>query len=197
MSHRDVGIVGYGVYIPWERIETEKIVRERERKRGKELERVLEKVRHGLLLREKALAGHTEDTITIATEAAENAVRMAGIAPDEIGSVTAGSESKPYAVGTIARHVASFIGMGQNVFVADLEGACNSGMQGVGFIDSEIRSGRIKYGLAIGADVAQAERGDPLEYSCGAGDRNFGLVRADLVGTKEDITTLLIDFFDI
>ncbi len=60
MSHRDVGIVGYGVYIPWERIETEKIVRERERKRGKELERVLEKVRHGLLLREKALAGHTE-----------------------------------------------------------------------------------------------------------------------------------------
>src|SRR6266487_3561860 len=115
MSHRDVGIVGYGVYIPWERIETEKIVRERER--------VLEKVRHGLLLREKALAGHTEDTITIATEAAENAVRMAGISPDEIGTVTAGSESKPYAVGTIARHVASFIGMGQNVFVADLEGA--------------------------------------------------------------------------
>src|SRR5690242_21344502 len=87
MSHRGVGIVGYGVYIPWERIETEKIVRERERKRGKELEKVLEKVRHGLLLREKALAGHTEDTITIATEAAENAVRMAGISPDEIGSV--------------------------------------------------------------------------------------------------------------
>src|SRR6266704_1303031 len=87
MSHRGVGIVGYGVYIPCERIETEKIVRERERKRGKELEKVLEKVRHGLLLREKALAGHTEDTITIATEAAENAVRMAGISPDEIETI--------------------------------------------------------------------------------------------------------------
>src|SRR6266436_1448894 len=197
MSHSKVGIVGYGVYIPWERIETEKIVRERERKRGKELEKVLEKVRHGLLLREKALAGHTEDTITIATEAAENAVRMAGISPDEIGSVTAGSESKPYAVGTIARHVASFIGMGQNVFVADLEGACNSGMQGVGFIDSEIRSGRIKYGLAIGADVAQAERGDPLEYSCGAGAGAFVLGRTDLIATIEDIapfSSLFMDF---
>src|SRR3989475_3971130 len=102
MSHRDVGIVGYGVYIPWERIETEKIVRERERKRGKELERVLEKVRHGLLLREKALAGHTEDTITIATEAAENAVRMAGIFPAENWNVTAGSASKTHSVGTIA-----------------------------------------------------------------------------------------------
>src|SRR2546426_11982079 len=116
------------------------IVRERERKRGQELEKVLEKVRNGLLLREKSLAGHTEDTITIATEAAENAVRMAGISPDEIGTVTAGSQSKPYAVGTIARHVASFIGMGQKVFVAELSGGWNSGMQGGCVIDSEIGS---------------------------------------------------------
>jgi len=198
MSHRGVGIVGYGVYIPWERIETEKIVRERERKRGKELEKVLEKVRHGLLLREKALAGHTEDTITMATEASENAVRMAGISPDEIGSVTAGSESKPYAVGTIARHVSSFLGIGPNVFVADLEGACNSGMQGLGFIDSEIRSGRIKYGLAIGADVAQAERGDPLEYSCGAGAGAFVMGKTDLIASIEDIapySSLFMDFW--
>ena len=198
MSHRGVGIVGYGVYIPWERIETEQIVRERERKRGKELEKVIEKVRHGLLLREKAIAGHTEDTITIATEAAENALRMAGISPDEIGSVTAGSESKPYAVGTIARHVASFIGIGENVIVADLEGACNSGMQGVDFVDSEIRSGRVKYGLAIGSDVAQAERGDPLEYSCGAGAGAFVLGSKDLIASIEDIagySSLFMDFW--
>jgi len=198
MSHGRVGIVGYGVYIPWERIETAKIVRERERKRGQELEKVLEKVRNGLLLREKSLAGHTEDTITIATEAAENAVRMAGISPDEIGSVTVGSESKPYAVGTIARHVASFIGVGENVFIADLEGACNSGMQGVGFVDAEIRSGRIKYGLAIGADVAQAEKGDPLEYSAGAGAAALVLGKTDLVATIEDIapySSLFMDFW--
>src|SRR2546427_1903581 len=121
MSHRGVGIVGYGVCIPWERIETEKIVREREKKRGKELEKVLEKVRHGLMLREKALAGHTEDTITIATEAAENAIRMAGISPQEIGSVTVWSEAKPYSVGTIARHLASLLGIGENTFIARLQ----------------------------------------------------------------------------
>src|SRR5881409_2995896 len=198
MSHRGVGIVGYGVYIPWERIETEKIVRERERKRGKELEKVIEKVRHGLLLREKSLAGHTEDTITIATEAAENAIRMAGISPEEIGSVTVGSESKPYAVGTIARHVASFVGVGENTFIADLEGACNSGMQGVGFIDAEIRSGRIRYGLAIGADVAQARRGDPLEYSAGAGAGAFVLGKTGVIATIEDIapfSSLFMDFW--
>jgi hydroxymethylglutaryl-CoA synthase len=198
MSHGRVGIVGYGVYIPRERIETATIVREREKKSGKELEKVLEKVRNGLLLREKSVASSTEDPITIATEAAENALRMAGISPEEIGSVTAGSESKPYAVGTIARHVASFIGVGENVFIADLEGACNSGMQGVDFIDSEIRSGRIKYGLAIGSDVAQAKRGDPLEYSAGAGAGAFVLGKSDLVATIEDVapySSLFMDFW--
>src|SRR6059036_1132903 len=198
MSHGKVGIVGYGVYIPRERIETAKIVRERERKRGQELEKVLEKVRNGLLLREKSLAGHTEDTITIATEAAENAVCMAGISPDEIGIVTGGSESKPYAVGTIARHVASFVGVGENVFIADLEGACNSGMQGVDFTDSEIRCGRVKYGLAIGSDVAQAKRGDPLEYSAGAGAGAFVMAKTGLIATIEDVapySSLFMDFW--
>src|SRR2546428_6766588 len=198
MSHSKVGIVGYGVYIPRDRIESVKIVKEREKKRRKELEKVLEKVRHGLLLREKAVAGHTEDTMTIATEAAENAIRMAGISPGEIGGVTAGSESKPYAVGTIARHVASFVGVGENTFIADLEGACNSGMQGVGFIDAEIRSDRIRYGLAIGSDVAQAKRGDPLEYSAGAGAGAFVLGKTDVIATIEDIapySSLFMDFW--
>src|SRR5207249_6950076 len=46
MSHGKVGIVGYGVYIPRERMETAKTVREREKKRGKEVEKVIGKVRH-------------------------------------------------------------------------------------------------------------------------------------------------------
>src|SRR5207245_9572566 len=100
MSHSKVGIVGYGVYIPRERIETAKIVREREKKRGKELEKVLEKVRHGLLLREKAVAGQTEDTMTIATEAAENAIRLAGISPEEMVTDSVGTDSNRYADAT-------------------------------------------------------------------------------------------------
>src|SRR2546425_2781340 len=132
MSHRGVGIVGYGVYIPWERIETEKIVRERERKRGKELEKVLEKVRHGLLLREKALAGHTEDTITIATEAAENAVRMAGIFPAGNGNGTGGAQTKTHAGGKNAPHPAPLLRNGQEDFVAPPLGAGQLSKKGGG-----------------------------------------------------------------
>jgi len=197
MAAEKVGIVGYGVYIPIQRIKTELIVRARERKRG-DLPQFLDKVRNGLLLRDKSVASLTEDSITIATEAALNAVQMAGIDPREIETVAAGSESKPYAVGTIARHVASFLGLGNRVYVADLEGACNSGMQSTAFVESQILSGRIKYGLAIGTDVAQAPVGDPLEYACGAGAGAYLLGRDDPVATIVDTaaySSLTLDFW--
>jgi hydroxymethylglutaryl-CoA synthase len=197
MPSDKIGIVGYGVYIPLQRIKSEQIVRARERKR-KDLPEFLDKVRNGLLLREKSIASLSEDSITIATEAALNAVEMAGIDPSEIGTVAVGSESKPYAVGTIARHVASFLGLGNQVYVADLEGACNSGMQSSAFVESQVISGRIKYGLAVGTDVAQAPVGDALEYACGAGAGAFLLGRDDPVATIVDTaaySSLTLDFW--
>lgn len=197
MASEKIGILGYGVYIPIERIKTELIVKAREKKR-RDLPQFLDKVRNGLLLRDKAVASLNEDAITIATEAAQNAVDMAGIDPARIGTVAVGSESKPYAVGTIARHVASFLGLGNHVYVADLEGACNAGMQSSAFVESQILSGRIDYGLAIGSDVAQAPVGDPLEYACGAGAGAFVLGRDDPVAIIEDTaaySSLTLDFW--
>jgi len=197
MATEKVGIIGYGAYIPIERIKTELIVKAREKKR-KDLSQFLDKVRNGLLLRYKSVASLTEDSTTIATEAALNAVEMAGVEPSKIETVAVGSESKPYAVGTIARHVASFLGLGNQVYVADLEGACNAGMQSMVFIESQILSGKIKYGLAIGTDVAQAPIGDPLEYACGAGAGAFLLGRDDPLATIQDTaaySSLTLDFW--
>jgi len=197
MPSEKIGIVGYGVYIPLQRIRSEQIVRVRERRR-KDLPEFLDKVRNGLLLREKSVASLSEDSITMATEAALNAVDMAQVNPSRIGTVAVGSESKPYAVGTIARHVASFLGLGSEVYVADLEGACNSGMQSSAFVESHVMSGRINYGLAIGTDVAQAPVGDPLEYACGSGAGAFLLGRDDPVATIVDTaaySSLTLDFW--
>ncbi len=197
MVAEKTGIIGYGAYIPLQRIQSELIVREREKKR-EDLAEFLDKVRNGLLLKDKSVAGISEDSITIATEAALNAVEMAGIEPSKIETVAVGSESKPYAVGTIARHVASFLGLGNHVYIADLEGACNSGMQSTAFVESQILSGRIKYGLAVGTDVAQAPVGDPLEYACGAGAGAFLLGRDSPVATIVDTaaySSLTLDFW--
>jgi hydroxymethylglutaryl-CoA synthase len=192
-----VGIMGYGVYIPIERISTEKIVRRREARR-KDLEEFLAKVRDGLLLKNKSIANYSEDTTTIATEAAENAIKMAQIDPKLITSVALGTESKPYAVGLVARHVASFTSMGENVFVSDLEGACNAGMQAVNFIMGQIKSGLINYGMAIGSDVSQAPVRDALEYSAGAGAAALVMGREELVASIEDMapfSSLSLDFW--
>jgi hydroxymethylglutaryl-CoA synthase len=197
MSNGIAGIVGYGVYIPCERIQTEYIVRAREGKR-KDLDEFLDKVRNGLLLRSKSIADFSEDPITMATEAAENALIMSGIDPKKIGSVVAGSESKPYAVGSTARHVASFIGVGSEAFVSDIEGACNAGMQSVDFVRAQVNSGEIEYGLAIGSDIAQAPEGDPLEYAAGAGAAAYVIGKDELVASIEDMapySSLTMDFW--
>jgi hydroxymethylglutaryl-CoA synthase len=93
MVAEEIGIIGYGVYILRQRIKSELIVREREKKRRPLT--VLGQARNGLMLRDKSVAGITEDSITIATEATLNAVEMAGIDPGKIETVAVGSESKP------------------------------------------------------------------------------------------------------
>lgn len=193
----EVGIIGYGVCIPLERVATETIVRKREGRR-KDIEELLSKIRNGLLLQYKSIANSSEDTTTLATEAAENAITMSGIDPVKIGSVALGTESKPYAVGLAARHVASFSGVGENVFVADLEGACNAGMQAVNYVMSQIKSGIVDYGLAIGSDLSQAPVKDALEYSAGAGAAAFVLGKKNILATIRDMapySTLSLDFW--
>ncbi len=192
-----VGIVGYGSYIPLERIATENIVRKRESKR-KDLNNFLEKIRKGLLLEYKSIASLTEDSTTLANESAENAIIMSQIDPAKIGSVAVGTESKPYAVGLIARHIASFTGVGNNVFVSDIEGACNAGMQSVNYVKAQIEANMIEYGLAVGVDISQAPKGDALEYSCGAGACSFVLGKENLVASIVDMapcSSLYLDFF--
>jgi hydroxymethylglutaryl-CoA synthase len=192
-----VGIMGYGVCIPLERVATETIVRKREGRR-KDIDELLSKIRNGLLLRYKSVANSSEDTTTIATEATENAIKMAGIDPLKIGSVALGTESKPYAVGLAARHVASFSGVGENVFVADLEGACNAGMQAVNYVMSQIKSGIVDYGIAIGSDLSQAPIKDALEYSAGAGAAAFVLGKKNVVATIREMapySNLSLDFW--
>ncbi|MEM2901263.1 MAG: hydroxymethylglutaryl-CoA synthase [Candidatus Bathyarchaeia archaeon] len=197
MKRNPAGIVGYGVYIPVKRIETEVIVKAREQGRP-DLQGLVEKVRDGLLLRYKSIADYSEDVTTMATEASENALAMADIDPKKIGTVVLGSESKPYAVGSSARHAASFVGIGERVYVSDLEGACNSAMQGMDFVKNQVEALEIDYGLVIGSDIAQAPIGDPLEYACGSGAAAYVIGRDKTIADIVDVapySSLYMDFW--
>ncbi len=161
----DVGIVGYGVYIPRYRIRVEDI--------AKVWGDDPESIKRGLLVEEKSVPGPDEDTATIAVEAARNAVKYAGINPQEIGAVYVGSESHPYAVKPTATIVAEAIEATPHLTAADYEFACKAGTAGIQTCMGGVEAGMIKYGMAIGADTAQGAPGDPLEYTAAAGGAAF------------------------
>ena len=165
---REVGIVGYGAYVP------------RYRLPGSEVDRVWKDGQGGSPIREKAVPGPDEDTATMSVEAARNALARAGIEPSAIGAVWVGSESHPYAVKPTSTIVAEAIGAVPATQAADWEFACKAGTEAFQAAMGFVGSGMADYALAIGMDTAQGRPGDALEYTAGAGGAAF------LVGPAED-----------
>jgi len=160
-----VGIVSYGTYIPIYRIKVEEIARIW----GENAEAI----KSGLGIYQKSVPDVDEDTATISVEAAREAVYRANINPKDIGAIYVGSESHPYAVKPTATIVGEALGVGNDFFSADLEFACKAGTAGMQMCVGFVKSGMIKYGLAIGSDTSQSKPGDALEYSAAAGGAAF------------------------
>jgi hydroxymethylglutaryl-CoA synthase len=157
-----VGIVGYRVYIPRWRIKIEEIAR----MWGTDAEGI----KNSLLVEEKSVPSLDEDTTTISVEAARNALkRTPEVHPNEVGALFVGSESHPYVVKPTATIVAEAIGATPYLTAADTEFACKAGTVGIQACMGLVKAGYIKYGMSIGADTAQAEPADLLEYTASAG----------------------------
>lgn len=160
-SDRQVGIVGYGAYIP------------RYRLPGNEIAKVWTNGLGGSPVKEKAVAGVDEDVVTMSIEAARNAVAVAQIDPQQIRAVWVGSESHPYAVKPTSTIVAESIGTSPNIQAADWEFACKAGTEAVQASIGIVGSGMGKYTLSIGMDTAQGRPGDALEYTAASGGAAF------------------------
>jgi hydroxymethylglutaryl-CoA synthase len=156
-----VGIVGYGAYVP------------RYRLPGAEVSRVWTNGLGGSPIIEKAVAGLDEDVTTMSVEAARNALARAAIDPQLIRAVWVGSESHPYAVKPTSTIVAESIGTSANILAADWEFACKAGTEAVQASIGMIGSGMTAYTLSIGMDTAQGRPGDALEYTAASGGAAF------------------------
>jgi len=165
-----VGIISYGAYIPRYRIKVEEIARVWGAN-GVEISR-------GLGVYEKSLPDMDEDTITISVEAARAAMARRPVNPEEIGAVYVGSESHPYAVKPSAVTVGEAIGATPVMTAADYEFACKAGTAAIQTSMALVKSGMVKYSVAIGSDIAQGEPGDALEYTAAAGGAAF-IIGAD------------------
>lgn len=183
----DIGIEGYGVYIPRLRISVEEI--------AKVWGQNPDSIKRGLAISEKAVAESDEDTITIAVEAARNAVRRAGIDPVDIGAIYIGSESHPYSVKPTAVTVGEAIQATPVMTAADLEFACKAGTAGLQACMGLVSSGIIKYGLIGGCDTAQGAPGDPLEFTAASGGAVYviGKLNSTSIARIEDTFSYTTD----
>lgn len=173
-----VGIVAYGVYVPKWRIKVEEIAKVW----GHDAERCKET----LLVKEKSVPSLDEDTATISVEAARNALKRAPeINPGEIGALYVGSESHPYAVKPTATIVAEAIDATPSLTAADLEFACKAGTAGIQACMGLVKAGYIEYGMSIGADTAQAQPADALEYTAAAGAAAFIIGEDEVIAEIE------------
>ena len=164
---RQVGIVGYGAYVP------------RYRLPASEVNRIWRGGYGGVPVKEKSVAGIDEDVVTMSIEAARNALKRSGVHPDEIRAVWVGSESHPYAVKPTSTIVAEAIGAVPNVQAGDWQFACKAGTEAmvaaIGFVGSKMAN----YALAIGMDTAQGKPSDALEYTAAAGGAAYLLGPAE------------------
>lgn len=152
-----VGIMGYGAYVP------------RYRLAASEVAAVWQGGRDHLPVREKSVPGPDEDAVTMAVEAARNALARSRVDPAALGAVWVGSESHPYAVKPSSTIVAEAIGAGPNLLAASFEFACKAGTEALQAALGLVGSGMVEYALAIGSDTAQGRPSDELEYTAGAG----------------------------
>ena len=180
-----IGIVSYGVYIPKYRIKPSQIA-EAWGKEAPEVEKSL-----GVF--EKALASVDEDAITLAIEATFRALSAGNIKPQDIGAITVGSESHPYAVKPSSTTVAEILGMGTDYLAADLEFACKAGTAGIELLSGLIAQGKSKYAIAVGSDVAQSKPSDVLEYTASSAAAAYILGQTKTIANILDFTSYSSD----
>jgi hydroxymethylglutaryl-CoA synthase len=178
------GIVSYGVYIPRYRI------------RLNEIARVWgdgDDIAESLRVFEKSVPDLDEDAVTIAVEAARNAIARANIDPRRIGAIYAGSESHPYAVKPTGTIVGEAICTSSAFTAADFEFACKAGTAAIQACMGLVGSGLIDLGMAIGSDVSQGAPGDMLEYTAAAGGAAYIIGSRDLAAEIEGFFSFTTD----
>lgn len=179
------GIVGYGTQIPRNRIKLEEI--------AKVWGADAPAYKRGLNLHEKSVPSPDEDTATLSVNAARNALRRAGIDPQEIDALYIGSESHPYAVKPSGTIVSEALGAVPHVHTADLEFACKAGTEGMFIALNLVKSGAARYAVGIGADTSQGAPGDALEYSASAGAAAYIMGEKDVIAELVDTHVYMTD----
>lgn len=173
----NIGIVGYGAYIPCFRVSAKEIAQAHQHD--------WKKITASLGVAEKSVPAKDEDAVTLGVHAARNALARAKLSASALSVIYVGSESHPYAVKPSASIIGAALGCELNYMAADFEFACKAGTAALQAAYAQVKSGLASYALAMGADTAQAASGDILEYTASAA------AAAYIIGVGEGVVATL------
>mgnify|MGYP000196320272 CR=1 FL=1 len=149
-----IGIQGYGVYIPRQRIKLGEINGAWGRSGGRG---------------ELAVATRDEDVVTLGLKSAQQALAAANIPADKLGAVYVASVSSGYMESTVAGQIGYALGVAGDVSIADFGLSTRGVTSALRACADAIACGRIEYGLVVGSDRLIARPGSTYELSCAAG----------------------------
>jgi 3-hydroxy-3-methylglutaryl CoA synthase len=173
------GIIAYGTALPKHRIEAGEI--------WKTWKNLATSFFDLLSIGERGVLGPEEDTLTLATAAAKEALKRSQVPVEKIGAVLLGSGTSPYATKAAATVLVDALGLSPYVLATDVQCAEKSGSAAVWLAAGLIESGQIEYALVIGADTMNRHTppGQVLEYVASAGAVAFVLGKEGAIATLE------------
>lgn len=182
-----IGIVAFGSSIPSLSIQVSEIEQAQGQPKAgpPRAEKPVGQVGPALGVCQKTVPDVDQDTVTLSTDALTQALQRFSGKKEEVGALFIGSESHPYAVKPSGTMVAQALGLSPHLALADLQFACKAGTQAIQIGLAYVQSGMAKLAVGIGADTAQSQPGDALEFTAGAGAAAF------IMGTDKIIAKVL------
>lgn len=189
------GIVGYGIAIPYRRMDVQQVLN------------VWKNSDYGILkfrlkAGERGVLFFNEDTNTLATESSRNALKHAGLDGKQIEAVYLGTGTNPWASNPSSTLIAESIGTTPEVLCSDIQFSGKSGTAAIQVCAALVESDSVRQGLAIGADTLNrhVQPGELLEYVASAGSVSFVIGKEKTIASirgMQSYTTSLCDWFRI
>lgn len=184
------GIVSYGTSIPYHRIAVQEI--------WNVWRNVTPDMFDRMSFSERAVIMPNEDTITLATAAAELALCRAKIDRKEVGALFLGSCTNPYDTKASATIIQDALGLRSDLFGFDLQFGGKSGTSAIINAAAHVEAGFCEYALAIGADTLNRhfQPGVQMEYSGSAGAFAAVIGREGVIARLEGFSSAASDLSD-
>jgi hydroxymethylglutaryl-CoA synthase len=159
----NVDIWGYGISVPYHRVKPEAI---HEVWKNTPFAAVAR-----LGVKERSVLGADEDTLTLALDAATQALTVSGLPREQIGALILGSQTAPYLTRPGAAFLVDGLGLPQQTFAADLQFSSKSGTSALLMGLAYVKAGMARAAIVVGADTLgpHVSPGDSSEYTAGSG----------------------------